>query len=104
MLNVTDAAMSFMAEELDRTDNAARVIRMYHNTEGLHLRLSEVHPGDRSFATGERTIFVVDADLAERLIGRTLDVKAGFLGRKLSFTGQHPGDSGDSARTGMTGD
>jgi hypothetical protein len=85
MFNVTDAATAFMAEELDRRETPARVIRFWHDTHGLHLRLSDVHPDDKSFAHHGRTVFVVDEDLAQRLAGRKLDLKHTVDGTKLAL-------------------
>ena len=58
---------------------------VYTDAEGLHLRLSDARPGDRSFGLRGRTIFVVDDDLAQRLTGRKLDVKETQGGTKLSL-------------------
>ncbi len=85
MFKVTDAAVALVAEELNRLDAPARVVRFYHNSDGLHLRLSETHPGDKSFTHQDRTVFVVDEDLAHRLNGRTLDVKETSDGMKLTL-------------------
>jgi len=74
-----------MADELDRLETPARVIRFCHDTAGLHLRLSNAQPGDKSFGQRGRTVFVVDDDLAQRLTGRTLDVKDTVDGKKLAL-------------------
>lgn len=83
MFNVTEAATAFMAEELDRRENAARVIRFWHDTHGLHLRLSDIRPDDKSFAYHGRTVFVLCEDLAHRLEGRELDLKTTVEGARL---------------------
>lgn len=85
MFQVSDAAIALMAGELDKRNTPARVIRFYHNTQGLHLRLSEVGPGDKSFGQGGRTVFVVDDDLAQRLNGQRLDLKHTVDGTKLAL-------------------
>lgn len=85
MFNVTDAAAAFVADELDRLESPARVVRFCLATDGLHLRLSNAQSGDKRFAHRGRTVFVVDDDLAQRLTRRTLDVKQTADGRKLSL-------------------
>ena len=92
MFKVTDAALALVAEELDRRDTPARVVRFLHDTRGLHLRLSDARPGDKRFAHRDRTVFVVDEDRARRLTGRTLDVKETADRMKLSL-GQPGGDT-----------
>lgn len=85
MLTLTDNAVAFIAEELDRRKTPARVVRFCRDSHGLHLRLSNLKPGDKSFAHRGRTVFVVDDDLAQRLTGRTLGVKTTLDGTKLSL-------------------
>ena len=85
MFALTGAAVAFVAEELDRRETPARVVRFCRDREGLHLRLSDAQPGDKSFAHCGRTVFVVDDDLAQRLTGRTLGVKDTVHGMKLSL-------------------
>jgi hypothetical protein len=85
MFKVTDAAVALVAGELDRRKTPAKVVRFCHDTEGLHMRLSNAHPGDKSFAHQGRTVFVVDDDLAKRLNSRTLGVKKTADGNKLSL-------------------
>jgi hypothetical protein len=90
MFKVTDDAVALVAEELDRRETPARVVRFCHDTEGLHMRLSNAHPGDKSFAHKGRTVFVVDDDLAQRLDSRTLGVKKTAGGNKLSLRDLSP--------------
>lgn len=85
MFEVTDAAKRLMAGELDRLEKPTSVIRFYHDSEGLHLRLSAAQPRDTSFDLRGRTVFVVDDNLAQRLTDRTLDVKQTEGGVKLSL-------------------
>ena len=89
MFKVTDAALALVAEELNRRENPAKVVRFCADTRGLHLRLSNARQGDKRFAHRDRTVFVVDERLARRLTGRTLDVKETPDRMKLSL-----GDSG----------
>jgi hypothetical protein len=91
MFKVTDAATAFVADELDRLETPARVVRFCLATDGLHMRLSNAQSGDTQFVHQGRTVFVVDDDLAERLAGRTLDVKETADGVKLSLGEPRPG-------------
>lgn len=95
MFTLTDAAVAFVAEELDRRDSAARVVRFCHDTEGLHLRLSKADPADKRFAYRGRTVFVIDDDLAQRLTDRTLDIKETAGGTKLSLSDPNRKDLDD---------
>jgi hypothetical protein len=85
MLQVTDAAITLMACELDRRETSTKVVRFCRNTEGLHLRLSKLRPGDQRFGRGDRTVIVVDDNLAQRLTGRKLDLKHTAGGTKLAL-------------------
>jgi len=84
MFKVTDAAAARLAAELERLEIPDRkVIRFCRDDEGMHLRVSELHPGDKGFAHAGRTVLVVEERLVERLSRRTLDTRETADGTKL---------------------
>jgi hypothetical protein len=87
VFKLTDAAAAFLADKLESLHSPSRVVRLSRNTDGLHLRLSDSRPGDQSFSYGDRTVFVVDDNLSQRLTTRTMDVRNTPDGVKLSLKG-----------------
>ncbi|MDA1001205.1 MAG: hypothetical protein O2807_11920 [bacterium] len=87
MLNVTEnagAALHQMLTESEAADDVA--VRFLVVDEKLEVRLDSERPGDSAFAHEERTVLIIDPELSELLVDKTLDVQQTAEGLQLSLS------------------
>jgi Fe-S cluster assembly iron-binding protein IscA len=77
MLTITEAAGAHLAQLLDRAaPPEGAVMRLGPGEAGdLALQFDQLRPDDTTFEHEEKTVLVLDAQLAQRLAETTLDVR-----------------------------
>jgi Fe-S cluster assembly iron-binding protein IscA len=87
MLTMTEAAGAHLVDLLGEAEAPEDVaIRFVVEPEGLSLRLDKERPGDESLSHEGKTVLLVDDQISEMLIDKTLDVTQSDEGLKLTLT------------------
>jgi Fe-S cluster assembly iron-binding protein IscA len=74
MLQITDAAAEQLSEVLADLDTREDVcLRISETQEGIRMVLDQQRPGDATIKNDDETLLVMDAVIADRLDGRTMD-------------------------------
>lgn len=88
MFRVTEAAAAHLAELLNNSETPDDVaLRLAVDGESLTFQLDTKDEADRTFSHEERTVLVVNADLADVLVQFELAMEESEDGPRLSLTG-----------------
>lgn len=75
MLNVTDAATSYLSELLSASEAPEGVaVRFVYESQGFQMQTGSEQPGDTTFDHEGRTILLMEEQVADLLAERTMDV------------------------------
>lgn len=85
MLSVTEAACTYLTQLLEKSTIADdTAVRIVPSTQGdLKLRLDTPRSDDTTFDHAGRTVLLLDAQIAQRLVESTLDVEDADEGFKF---------------------
>ncbi|MEX0885418.1 MAG: hypothetical protein WD009_03165 [Phycisphaeraceae bacterium] len=86
MLTITETAgehLSQLLEDAEAPEGAAA--RFVASDEGLSLHVDEPRPGDETLEHEGRTVLLLDAQIAELLADRTLDIEQTEEGPALTL-------------------
>ena len=86
MFTVTDSAAEYLSEKLAETaapDGTAA--RFVVEDQAVSIKIDTEGPGDTVFKHGDRTVALLDQEVAIRLAGMTLDLTETGEGRKLAL-------------------
>ena len=88
MLNVTDAATAYLSELLSTAeapeDVAVRfVYESKGESKGFQMRTDSEQPGDTTFEHEGRTVLIMEEQIADLLVDRTLDIHDAGTGPRL---------------------
>lgn len=85
MFNVSDPAAARMSDLLvPRADDA--VLRIVRRDGRFRLRVSQVRPGDRTFAHGGRVVLALDPGTNDSLSRGSLNLRETAAGPRLKLT------------------
>ncbi len=87
MFNVTNEATEHIANLLDNLDDAPdnAAVRVVASEQGLDLAVDVARPDDQVFEHENKPVLLLDAQLADMLADRTLDIEQTEAGPRLKL-------------------
>ena len=87
MLVVSDSVTTYFSDwlrEVDAPESAC--VRLILQRDGVEIAVDEVRPGDTCFESGDRTVLVLDSQVATLLENKSLDIRESDDGPQLALS------------------
>ncbi|MBI3129177.1 MAG: hypothetical protein HYZ11_16340 [Candidatus Tectomicrobia bacterium] len=86
MFTVTESAAAYLSEKLSEAQAPEEMgARFVLENQAVSIQIDRPGPGDTTYQHGERTVAVLDQEVAIQLAGMTLDVSETPEGPKLAL-------------------